>query len=382
MLAWRRSDVLPVGEVRLNQTSARVVWVGDQFVLIDEQTQTVATSADGSAWTTLAADDPTREYFLSIAFGDPMATWQNDIVSWSPTIPGAGVRIRMAPDPAFTAAFDGTVDAVGIGPAGIVVSAHTPFDQNAFIESVLGPTWGGDNLASWGLQDGVLSLGARDGRTATIVLADHGVTGHVFENRGEGRHSVDGHVWTPIPGFPGKVSSVVGTAEGFFARGDPGTGLRMFHSSDGFAWQRMAIAYDMSIDRVIDPIILPWGTSVLQTDGTNYFETWTAGGKRDLPMAAEVRASATSLPDEGGIGAGPFGVVSVDADADEVLYSPDGVEWRIQPMSQEMAQAGRFIGRPHTTMTAVGSDAVVVLLWAGGTEEGYTPSLWVGTGAP
>ena len=51
-------------------------------------------------------------------------------------------------------------------------------------------------------------------------------------------------------------------------------------------------------------------------------------------------------------------------------------------MSEEMALAGRFIGRPHATMTAVGSDAVVVLLWAGGTEEGYTPSVWVGTRTP
>ena len=33
-------------------------------------------------------------------------------------------------------------------------------------------------------------------------------------------------------------------------------------------------------------------------------------------------------------------------------------------------------------MVAVGSDATVALLWEGGTEQGYVPSLWVGTPGP
>jgi hypothetical protein len=264
-LTWTQIEVIPWPPVGFTDTrpraGTRVAWIDDRFVLIDEATQTVATSTNGSDWTQLTADDPDREWFRAVAFKDSLASWGELVASWRPTEAGAGVRFRHPPEAPFVADFEGTVDAVGIGPAGIVVSTHTPFDQLAFIESVLGPTWGGDNLEAYGLQDGVLSLSARDGRTASIDLADHGVTESEFQNRGEGWHSADGKDWTPIPEWPGGVTLVVGTPDGFFARGDPGTGLRMFHSPDGFAWARMAEAYDTSIDRIIDPVVLPWGAS-------------------------------------------------------------------------------------------------------------------------
>jgi len=156
----------------------------------------------------------------------------------------------------------------------------------------------------------------------------------------------------------------------------------MFHSPDGFAWQRMAIAVDGSEEQVINPIMLRWGDGALQTDGTFIFESWTRAGKKVLPISGEVRTREHPLQDAAGIGAGPFGIVCIDVAADETLFSPDGVEWRIQAMSDEMAQAGSVVRRPHTTNVAVGPDAVVVLLWENASDEGAQPSLWVGRRAP
>ena len=64
------------------------------------------------------------------------------------------------------------MDAVGIGPAGIVVATHTEFDQFAFIESVLGPNWCWRQCRVHRFQNGIVSLGSRDGKTASINLAD------------------------------------------------------------------------------------------------------------------------------------------------------------------------------------------------------------------
>ncbi len=381
-LTWTRSDVIPAAGIGFDPTTTRVAWVADRFVMVDEDTQTVATSPDGSSWTTLAADDPDLDYLRVLAFPDPIAIWEDDVISWTPFSPGSGVRIRRPPDITSVAAFEGTVDAAAIGPAGIVVKTQTEFNQDAFFLEVLGPGWNMDTIESIGLQDGVVSLTTRDGQTASINLAEHGVDEWDFANRGEGWHSVDGKEWTQIPGFPANVFSIVGTPDGFLARGDPGTGLRMFHSPDGFAWRRMAIAFDTTVNRTIDPILLPWGAGALQSDGKHYIELWTAAGKRVLPMAAELPSERDPVVEEAGIGAGPLGIVFVDAEADEILFSPDGVEWRIQAMSDDMAQDAGLGRSPHSTNVAVGTDAVAVLLWQGTSDDGARPSLWVGTPAP
>ena len=384
-LRWSQIDPIPWSPVGFTdgrpRAGTRVAWIGDRFVLVDEASQTVATSADGSDWTVLPAGDPDGDWFRALPFADSMAVWGDDVVSWSPSTPDAGVRIRRPPNAGMLAGFEGTVDAVGIGPAGIVVSTHTPFDQAAFIESVLGSTWNGDDLESWALRNGVLSLSFRDGRTASITLADHGLTESVFDNRGEGWHSADGQTWTAIPEWPGKVTSIVGTTEGFFAIGDPGTGARMFHSDDGFAWQRMAIAAGGFDQQIINPVLLPWADGALQSDGTFIFESWTATGRRVLPMAAEVRSRAHPLVEPAGIGAGPLGIVVVEAFFHEILFSPDGVQWAIQAVTDERYGPGPT-DRAYRTSVAVGAGAVVVVMSEGANGEESKPSLWVGTPKP
>ena len=124
-----------------------------------------------------------------------------------------------------------------------------------------------------GLQDGILQLGSLDGRTASINLADHGVDEAQFENRGAGWHSVDGKQWAPIPVFPAQVTSIVGAADGFVAWGETNTGARMFHSPDGFAWQRMAIATGGFDRQMINPVLLRWRDVALETDGTFLFQS-------------------------------------------------------------------------------------------------------------
>ena len=381
-LGWTRLDVIPSPGGSADQTSTRVMWLGERFVLVDEDTRTVATSPDGDTWTTVASDHPDWGYFEVMSSDDPVASWEDDVVSWSTLDPGPTLRIRRPPDASFVADFEGTVDAVGIGPAGIVVATHTEFDQFAFIESVLGPSWSSGSIAFLGIQDGVVSIGSGDDQTATINLAEHGVTEAQFDNRGEGWHSVDGKGWTAIAEWPGKVTSIVGTADGFVAIGDAGTGPRVFHSTDGVAWQRMAVATGGFERQMINPIMLPWREGALETDGTFLFDLWTGTGKSGLPMTTEVRDREHPLIDPAGIGAGPLGIVCVDVVADEILFSPDGVRWRIQTMSDEMAQAGGLVRGPRDIKVAVGTDTAVVLLWENIADGPARPSLWVGTPPP
>ncbi len=156
----------------------------------------------------------------------------------------------------------------------------------------------------------------------------------------------------------------------------------MFHSPDGFAWQRMAIATGGFDRQMINPVMVPWRDSALETDGTFIFQSWTRTGKQVLPMTADVQDREHPLSDASGIGAGPLGIVCVDVVADEILYSPDGIEWRIQPISGEMAQAGTLIRGPRDLDVAVGTDAVVALLWENVSDNVARPSLWVGAPVP
>ncbi len=201
-------------------------------------------------------------------------------------------------------------------------------------------------------------------------------------DRGFGWYSPDGDQWTPIPDFPANVSDIVGVPDGFIARGFDGRcdgcadadPYAMWHSPDGLTWRKIGPATDGSV--------LPWGQDVLVVDGTGHFDVWTAEGSYVLPMAAELPAGWT-----GEFGSGPLGLVSVhsadDSVAsgnDKVLFTPNGVDWTIQPMSAEMGAAAGP-GRTPSTNVAVGKDSVVVLLWRGRLESAV-PSLWVGTTAP
>jgi len=215
------------------------------------------------------------------------------------------------------------------------------------------------------------------------VWADYGFEPGDVADRGFGWYSPDGDHWAPIPDFPENVSDVVGVSDGFIARGygarcdgcaDTADLSGMLHSPDGLTWRSI----DPAAEDWTDGTMLPWGQGVLVIDRTGRFDVWTAEGNSELPMAAELPAGWTAS--NVAFGSGSLGLVSVNIDAHEVLFTRNGVEWGIQAMSAEMAAAAGM-SRYHSPDVAVGKDSVVVLLWAG-RQESAMPSLWVGTLEP
>lgn len=316
----------------------RVAWLGDRFVLVDEDTRTVSTSTDGLGWVAQGAADPDRGYDEIMRMG-AFASWQDDAVGWNPEGSGPGmVRFVGAPDgPVATSDFEGQVGAVGIGPTGIVVRTHSALDFDAFVTSLLGSGWV-EHMVTFAFQDGVLRITTDDDRDLEIVWAEHGLEPGDVADRGFGWYSPDGEKWTPIPDFPGNVDDVVGVSDGFIARGYEGRcdgcgetadPWGMWHSPDGLTWRHIGPASEGDL--------LPWMGAVLVSDGTGRFDVWTSEGVRTLPMALEMPARSTN---PASIGVGPLGLISLRYGDRKALYSPDGVEWSVVPMPEGMAEDG------------------------------------------
>ena len=368
-----------------------VAWLGDRFVLVDETRaiKAVSTSTDGREWVLLDQSDPGWDSYslLSSSLPSAIATWENDAVLWTSGVYTSGLRILRPPDKPITKTdFSGGVGAVGIGPAGIVAHVHSALDFDAFVTSQLGSGWV-EHMVSFSFQDGILRITTNDDRSLEVVWADQGFEPGDVADRGFGWYSPDGEEWTPIRGFPANVSEVVGAADGFFARGggtrcdgcrDTPDGLGMWYSPDGLSWRSI----DPAAEVWPNGTVLPWGQGVLVTDGTGHFDVWTAEGTSELPMAAELPPGWTaSNASSGMFGSGPFGLVSVNVSAHVVLFTPNGVDWSVQPMSAEMAAVSGLSRTVPSWNVAVGKDSVIVLLWAGGPES-RVPSLWVGTLEP
>lgn len=377
---------LDPGSVDSELRTAGVAWLGDRFVLVDELRgiKAVSTSTDGREWVLLDEGAPGWDSYSLLSPSSAIATWDNDTVLWTSGVYTSDLRILRPPDKPITKSdFSGGVGAVGIGPAGIVAQVHSALDFDAFVTSKLGPGWV-EHMVSFSYQDGILRITTDDDRSLEIVWADAGFAPGDVADRGFGWYSPDGDQWTPIPGFPANVSEIVGVPDGFIARGgatrcdgcrDTPDGFGMWHSPDGLSWRMI----DPAAESWAEGTVLPWGQGVLVTDGTGRFDVWTADGTTELPMAGNLppawKASNPSF------GSGPFGLVSVNVSAHEVLFTPNGVDWSVQAMSAEMASIAALSRTVYSGNIAVGKDSVVVLLWAGGRESGM-PSLWVGTLEP
>lgn len=370
--------------------NTRVAWLGDRFVLVDELrgAKAVSTSTDGRAWELLDENDPDWDSYSLVSASSAIATWEHDTVLWTSGVYTSGLSILSPPDePVTNPDFSGGVGAAGIGPAGIVAHVHSALDFDAFVTSQLGPGWV-EHMVTFSFQDGILRITTNDDRALEIVWAEQGFEPGDVADRGFGWYSPNGDQWRAIPDFPANVSEIVGVSDGFFARGgqvrcdgcaDPTDPFGMWHSPDGLTWRQIGpVATDGSV--------LPWREGVLVTDGARRFDVWTAEGSSELPMAVELPAGwgASSHAIESGslaVGSGSLGLVLVNIDHHEVLVTPNGVDWSIQPMSTEMAAAAGLSRTRSITNVAVGTDSAVVLLWAG-EPESAVPSLWVGTLEP
>jgi hypothetical protein len=357
-LTWTKLDDAVSGlseSVYSPAAGARIAWIDDRFVLNDRTGGVVATSDVGISWEVAENGSPVYDRYQPMAF-ESSTNWDNNLVGW---IVGDWVRIVRPSGAPITHEFEGSVGALGIGPAGIVASTHSTLDFDAYVTSIIGPNWA-EHMTSFDFTDGVLRITTDDDRNLEIVWADQGFEPGDVADRGFGWFSVDGVQWDPIPDFPDNVSDIIGVDDGFIARGSA-----MWFSADGLAWRR--------IGEYAQGWLVPWMGGALAApdqDESATFDFWTSDGSRRLAVPTDVRSAR-------GIGSGPLGLILL-APNRTILSSSDGTEWTVAQMPDEMAIAAN--GRQQATV-AVGERSVVVLLWTTGSDEVPVPSLWVGTPA-
>ena len=349
----------------VDRTTKRIAWVGDRFVLADEDAGAVSTSTDGTSWVVEEPDGQAQDYFEPLLLHET-ATWQDRLVGWNiPEAGPLGLRIARPPDEPIAKSFEGPVSAVGIGPAGLVVRTHSTLDFDVYLRSLLGDGSAEDIT----FEDGILRITTDDGRVLEVDWAAQGFEPGDVADRGLGWYSPDGEEWTPIPDFPDNAESIVGVSDGFILRG----GGAMRHSPDGLAWREIG-------DLVWDyDVVGPWAGGALTVERYGErLDLWDSAGVRELPMSAEI--PTRSSDDLSDVSVGPLGIVWFEPG--EVLFSPDGIVWSIAALPDELVQGGDV---------AVGERSVLVLTWSAAvySDDGEdrlvqepVPSLWLGTVAP
>ncbi len=402
-LTWAKVDLVGI--------SPNIAWIGDQFVMVDEDSGTVSTSTDGASWHVLQPGDPNDPGYLERLKGS-FVSWQDDVVGWwNPEEDTAGFSnqppitardiLRISQPPAATTVttpWKGRINSIGIGPKGIVAQVHSHLDLDLWVASKLGDDWG-SRYEEVSFKGGILEIKMKQGRGLKVVWADEGFELGDFGDAGFGWYSPDGQHWTQMPvpswspdqdfglGFLTGFGDVVGVSDGFIARGidteescESERGCAgIWHSSDGVTWRYLG-----TMPGRYDGSVLAWMGGALVTDGVERFDFWTSDGSTELPMAEEIRAAWDQpKPEsrlESGFGTGPLGVVTVRTDDREVLVSRDGVDSDIQPMPAAMAADQTSFRRGPSVI--VGERSVLVAMWSGMLISELTPSFWLGTLEP
>ncbi|HEX5825278.1 MAG TPA: hypothetical protein VFY18_12545, partial [Candidatus Limnocylindrales bacterium] len=355
-------------KVALDKPLGQVAWLGDRFVLVDEDTGEVRTSLDGANWQLPQPGDSDPGY-AELLRGS-FATWQDDVVGWwnpedrgsiagQPPVTARDILriVRPPAAPTDTTPFKGRIESIGIGPAGIVAFVHSHLDWDAWVASKLGDDWV-SRYKGVDFKDGILQITMKpgQGRGLKVVWADEGFEPGDYMDAGFGWYSPDGEQWTSIPapaqptngdsglGFPTGFGEIVGVSDGFIVRGDtpedscplPDGCGSMWHSSDGLTWRNLG--HPEANSSSDGSVLLPWKGGALVTDGVGLFDFWTSQGPSELPIAAELPATWKQADRfSARFATGPLGLVAVHKDDhQEILFTRDGVAWDIQAMPAEM----------------------------------------------
>jgi hypothetical protein len=397
-------------QVDLDAGQGQVAWLGDRFVVIDSS-GAVRTSTDGRSWDVLQPGDPDPGYAELLKERASLVTWEDQIVGWSnpedgPDIAGKPpitardvLRIVQPPaEPTETTPFEGRIESIAIGPAGIVAQVHSDLDWDAWVTKKLGLRTNNDwtcCVRDVTFQNGVLEIKLSNRPSLKVVWADEGFELGDFQDAGFGWYSPDGREWTLMPrfvtpeefpgrGIPTGFGEVVGVTDGFIARGGtpdetcllPDGCSSMWHSTDGLTWRNLGQP-EADPQQADSARLVPWRGGALVTDGVARFDVWTSQGYSELPMGADFPTQAEFRdPTYTPLATGPLGLVSIRRDSMEVLVTRDGVDWKIEPMPAAMVTVSDL-----GPTIAVGDRSVLYLTWSGqrGAGEAYVPSLWVGT---
>jgi hypothetical protein len=380
-LSWQLANFGADAEVFLDATSGALFDGGDRFVFVHGLGDAVSTSFDGVTWTTRSLPE------LAGNFNGIVGVWEDTLltVHSSGAIQGEEfvedswtLSVLLSDGTVNQHVFDANVDAAAIGPAGIVVGTSSNIHDDDIVLNVLGADFA-DNLFQTDLRDGVLYAETNDGRTAEIVLADHGYDPNDLDSRVDGWYSADGQQWIPIPDFPGDgfPGYLVGTREGFVGI----AGGVAWHSPDGQTWQNLG-----RLDFFAGGTPLRWKDGALVIDGAANGQTGEQKSKKYRYVSARgievlpVPSGGATLPDEVPFpvtATGGLGIVTVELHAGEVLFSSDGANWSTTSLPPDMAKANSWTGW-FSAGGAATDQAVLMLLWNDETGE-QTPSWWLGT---
>ena len=168
-------------------------------------------------------------------------------------------------------------------------------------------------------------------------------------------HSADGEAWAQVYQQKGEWwERVSATADGFVATTSREADSAVLYSTDGVEWTRIdEPGYEDGRELLGTTA---WGT-VLDSDDSLVLAT--ADGLVDLDVPAEIVALlGNGAPWD--FGAGGLGLVGIDIIGARALFSPDGIEWTLEPLPASMPRlltGRRGGGRPEIH---VGPDAVLM----------------------
>jgi hypothetical protein len=246
---------------------------GDRFVVVGRRGE-LRESTDGLTWTELSG---------SLERGH-LAAWEGTVLSWLPSQPGTGdVHLRLA---------DGSVDrwfvprllGGAVGPSGVVVVASLSVEQAT-------RAFGTDEI----------------------------------ERSSDAWHTLDGQSWQPAEGFPSDVHelTIVGTPSGFYVAPRAGPPGEIWHSGDGRSWRSLPGAGDRPEAFGRWRELARWGEdAVLMSftdEGLDYHRLTPSGAQLlfNVELAVETAPWLRTA-------AGPLGIVTVDLEGGQLVYSATG----------------------------------------------------------
>lgn len=306
-----------------------VLFDGQQFLSFGstEQPGAAYTSADGRSWQ-LAPDGRGDIWPPQPA----PAAWNGTVLTWNIGAGGSLVHV-WRPDGSSTSHYfaSASVDGVAIGPRGMVVLTSSGFD-------------------------------------ATGQLLDPSAEGGWFSETGE--------TWTEMSTAPRSTGglkaaeAVAAGPDGFFARTFDGV---LWGSDNGLDWVAVTAVGAGGGD------LLPWRDGVLSMDiNTPSYEYWTAAGREVLPVPSDWSLNGSFTAADG---AGPMGIFTVDPATGLVRFSPDGQRWAQATLPPRHWVTGDQNVFADPSM-AIGTNAVLLLLWEWAPDGTEVQSLWRGTLEP
>jgi hypothetical protein len=88
---------LPDPAAGRGQSATRIAWVGDRFVLVDQDAGAVSASTDGTSWILQEPGSPGQDYFEPMLM-DSHASWGAELAGWDNESGATGLRLARPPD--------------------------------------------------------------------------------------------------------------------------------------------------------------------------------------------------------------------------------------------------------------------------------------------